>query len=264
MKTGEVRLDWLFVLRRDKKNKQRVTVLIPKGDAATLAACAQAEEEALAKKWPNNRPPYYRRPLKDGDTWRNPSNNKPAPDEYKGHWFFTATAKNTKTARILDMYGNEITNPSSVKSGDYGRCTLIFYGSDKDNNLGVNVCLNNINFTRSGEALSVNDAGGAAEDEFAGDFQQPPAGYVPPARYTPPAQQAAPMAPPQQPAQAPQPVAGFAQPPAAPQYQQAPAPQQAAPQPPAPTMQLSPDGKWAWTGTAWVPNDTRDVQHINY
>lgn len=264
----DARLSWFYVLRRDDKGKQRVTLLIPKSDTATKALMDQKVIEGLHKKW-SKPPQYYSNPIKDGDTYRD-GNGKPAGDECKGHWFINAVANDKYgPAQVFDIYGSEITDPRAVKAGDYARVSVTFYGSDKENKIGVFCALNRLVFLREGEALG-GTGGISAEQEFAGDFQAPPAGYVPPPRYTPP--QAGPGTappPPQAPVTA-QPGT-MAPPPPAPAGYGAPVP----PAPPAPAyqppvvqvqtaLQLSPDGRFAWNGTAWIPNDTIHPQHIPY
>lgn len=273
----DVRLSWFFVLRRDNKGKQRVTLLIPKSDANTRALMDAKVQEGLRKKWAQP-PQYYSTPIKDGDTWRNPDNGKPLGDECKGHWVINAVGNDKYPVRVLDIYGNEITDPRAVKSGDYARVSVTFYGNDKENKIGVFCALNTVVFMREGEALG-GDSSVSAEQEFAGDFQAPPPGYVPPPRYNPP-QAGAPSAPPPQ-APVTATAGNFAPPPAPPGYgapgattapqiavPAAPVPAPAPYSPPVvqtqPVVQLSPDGKFAWNGQQWVPNDTVHPQHIPY
>ena len=275
----DARLSWFYVLRRDDKGKQRVTLLIPKSDTNTKALMDAKVIEGLHKKWAKP-PQYYSTCIKDGDTHRD-GNNKPLGDECKGHWVINAVANDKYgPARVFDIYGSEITDPRAVKSGDYARVSITFYGSDKENKIGVFCALNNIVFLREGEALG-GSGGVSAEQEFANDFQAPPPGYVPPPRYVPPQQTGTPAAPvPRAPAPAGVP-GNFAPPPAPPGYgapgamtpppsaaPMAPVPAPAPYNPPvvqtAPVMQLSPDGRFAWNGSAWVPNDTVHPQHIPY
>lgn len=258
VKTGRGRVSYFYVLARDEQGKQRTTFLVPKTDQETVQALFQAEEEAIAKKWPAKRPQYYRSAIKDGDTFKSPTNGKPAGPECHGHFFINCTGTPSTLVRVLDVYGSEITAPSAVRSGDYCRLSITFYGSDKDNNIGVNVALNSVVFLERGESL-----GGAgfvdAEDEFKEDFQAPPPGYQPPAAVQHAPQHAPQHAQPQAPAPVGVALGGFAPQPAAPQYQAPAQPlHQAAPgqpyqpaqpaytppptQPPAPT----------WDGSKWV------------
>lgn len=223
-KTGLVRMSYFFVLRRDDKGKQRATILIPKSDHQTYQLAQRAEQEAIAKKWPQNPPQYYRRCIKDGDTYVSPTNGKPLGPECRGHWVINSSGSPNDVVRVLDQYGNEITDPRAVNSGDWGRVSLTFYGSSKDNNIGVNAALNSVIFVQKGEPLSQGNV--AAEDEFAGDFQAPPPGYVPPQHYQAPQQIGQPGQQPPLQGQAPQPVGGFHQDPGMPQQQPTGQPQQ--------------------------------------
>jgi hypothetical protein len=217
MKTGKLRFSYLFVNPRDNKGKQRVTLLFPKAPGVYEQLCAK-RDEAIRAKIKGDWPQYYRDPIKDGDTYKNPTNQKPLGEECRGHWVINAVAHGAQNVEIFDEYGNQILAPGAVKSGDWGRASITFYYSTKDNNLGVNVSLNSLIFMERGEPLSSSAI--SAEDEFAGEFRQAPAGYQPPgAGYQP--QLAAPAgytAPP------PQQAAGFAPPPAAPGAAAAPQP----------------------------------------
>jgi hypothetical protein len=286
-RTEEVRFSYFFVLSRDDKGNQRSTILVRKDDHVTYARMVQAEREAVAKKWPQNPPQYFRSAIKDGDTHKSQT-GKPAGEECHGHWFMNASGFDNSPVQVMDEYGNYIVAPHAVTSGDYGYASLTFYGSDKDNNIGVNVCLNSIVFTRKGQPLT-DSAPVSAEQEFADKMKQAPAGYVVPgAGYTPPPALPGPSAPP--PGQAGTPVHGFAPPPVAPGgYAPPPAPPGPAPAlvynhatqawempgtppappappappppppPPAPSgpppgAPMSPDGRHWWNaaGNAWV------------
>lgn len=285
MKTGRVRLSYLFCPQRDPKGKQRVALLFPK-QPGVYEQLAAKRDEAIRAKVKGDMPQYYRDPIKDGDTYKSPTNGKPLGEECRGHWVINAVGNATSNVEMFDQYGFAITAPGAVKSGDWGRASITFYYSDKDNNLGVNVALNSIIFTDKGEPLS--SSGISAEDEFAGDFQQAPQGYVPPGHgYQAPQLSAPPGYQPGQQAQG-----GFAPPPGAPQQQAArpvesmvwdpqhnayvpnpalggqqqqpqyaPPPAPPAPPPvpvtppgPPPGAAMSPDGKYWWNaGTnAWV------------
>lgn len=183
LKTGEVRFNYFYVLARDKEGKQRSVIFWPKTDTATTAAMEQASLEAVAKKFPAGAPPYYRKAIKDGDTYASPQTGKPADDCYKGCYFISAFATDKQPVGVVDQYGNVIMDPRVMSSGDYGRASLSFFYLDRPDNKGVSVMLNSVMMTRKGVSL-MPEGGGAqnfnAENEFRNDFIAPPPGYVAP------------------------------------------------------------------------------------
>lgn len=285
VKTGMVRFSYLFVNPRDQKGKQRVTLLFPKSDPNTYPMLCAKRDEAIRAKVKGEMPQYYRDPIKDGDTYRNPTNGKPLGEECRGHWVINAVGNTNGNVELFDQYGFAITAPGVVKSGDWGRASITFYYSNKDNNVGVNVALNSLIFYQKGDPLS--SSGISAEDEFAGEFAQAPQGYTPPGhgyqapQLPPPGQQngytpqaapggfAPPPGAPQQQAPAAQPMVWsdahqawvpntgtqHAPPPAPPSAPPAPPPVAMTPPGPPPGAPLSPDGKYWWNATsnAWVP-----------
>lgn len=267
VKTGLGRFHFFYVLSRNAKGKQTTAFLIPKTDVDTYNRCNAAVEAAIVKKWGAARPAWVKHPIKDGDLVV--PNQRPVNPEFNGYWYFNATGKAQNQIRILDSYGHEILDPRAVSWGDWGRLSLTFYGSDKDNNVAVFIELNSAVWYQKGESLHrAGPPAPLAEEEFAADFQIPPAGYVPPAAYAPPliAPQAGQVSTPAMGV----PVSGFAPAPAAPvMAYAAPAPIQMAPvyapPPPAPPQQIapagpppgapiSPDGQFWWNASAnqWV------------
>ena len=99
--TGEVRMSYVHLFKPyafmpGQEEKFSVTVLLPKGDADTLAriqaAIEAAKQKGISGKWNGACPPVLPVPVYDGDGVR-PSDGMPFGAECKGQWVFTASAK---------------------------------------------------------------------------------------------------------------------------------------------------------------------------
>ena len=100
--------------------------------------------------------------LRDGDVEADLKED----ESIKGYWFFNARTrrkprvvgprKNAQTGRFDDLEDGDI------KSGDYGRVGVSFYGFN-EGGIGVACALNNIQFLQVGDPLG---GGRAAEEDF--------------------------------------------------------------------------------------------------
>ena len=206
--TGEVRLSYLTVITPRAANpgedpKYSVRLMIPKSDMATKAdidASIQAAVQAALnnpKVWGGVMPPKMEMPVHDGDGEK--PKGGPYEEECRGHWIINASTKGKPG--VVDTAGNELL-PNDIYSGMRGRVTIRFFGYSSRGNKGIGCGLGNIMKTRDDEALSGRSS---AASDFAGIFQQAPAGAAMPATpgysvpgYTPP-----PAFQPQQPYQPP-------------------------------------------------------------
>ena len=228
--TGEALLSYVNILRPAKKRtatdkeSYKVTILVPKSDAATMgrinAAIDAAIQRGASDKW-GGRPPQVAMPVYDGDGVR-PSDGNPFGAECKGHWVMTASS--TYKPEVVDVNRNPIINESEIYSGIHGRVSVDFfpYGGTKEvPKKGVGCALGNVQKLRDDVPLA---GGSTAEDDFGDGGYSAPGAYAPQAltTYT-------------QPAYAPQAPAAYAPQPGYPAYYGAPvqAPQAAYPQQPA-------------------------------
>jgi len=177
--TGEARLSYVNILRPAKKRNAtdkenyKVTVLVPKGDAATMgrinAAIEAAIQRGASEKW-GGRPPQVALPVYDGDGVR-PSDGNPFGAECKGHWVMTASS--TYKPEVWDANRNPILNESEIYSGIYGRVSMDFfpYGGTKEvPKKGIGCGLGNVQKLREGVPLA---GGSTAEDDFGGSTPAP-------------------------------------------------------------------------------------------
>lgn len=168
--TGLVRFSFLQIWEPKSMNddptakkKYSMSILVPKGDAATLAKIKKAINEAVllgvGKKWGGKKPATLKMPVRDGDKER------PGDEVYAGHYFINATAN--MQPGIIDKDKNEILIKSDVYSGCYGRVDINFYPFNEKGNKGIACGLNNVQKIKDGKAL-----GGArnAMDAFDDDF----------------------------------------------------------------------------------------------
>ena len=169
MNTGKARLSFVNiwepkVARGSTEAKYSVSVLVPKSDTATKAkidACIEAAKEVGKAKWGGKIPVNLKLVVHDGD---NDAERGDRGDEYKGHWFFTASTK-TKPG-VVDANREEITNTTAVYSGCYGKVNINFYPYDSNGSKGVACGLNHVQFLEDGEPLGGR---GSAADAFADD-----------------------------------------------------------------------------------------------
>lgn len=160
--TGEVRLSYVHLFKPyaavpGQDEKYSVTVLVPKTDAATKAridaAIEAAKQKGITGKWNGQCPPIVPVPVYDGDGVR-PSDGMPFGPECRGHWVFTASAKQDYPPEVVDAQGNPIVNQSEIYSGMYAYVNVEFFpylfgGAKK----GIGCGLGPVMKRRDGEAL---------------------------------------------------------------------------------------------------------------
>lgn len=136
-------------------------VLIDKRDTEGKAACDAAIAAVIAEYFKGKKPANLKLPLRDGDEeWEEKG------EAVKGHWFFNCSSRNKPN--VVGTKKDELTGkliplgPDEIKSGDYGRITVNFYGFDVKNK-GVAAGLGNIQKTKDGEALGSTRS---ADDDF--------------------------------------------------------------------------------------------------
>jgi hypothetical protein len=152
--TGKARFSYANIHkpRLNDRNEEvySVTVIVPKSDTATHNAIAAAIKAAARKKFPGKPDAFYaalKSVVHDGDGLR-PS-GEPFGPECKGAWVFTASSK--EKPGVVDEFLQPLLEP--IKSGDYGRVDLNFYGFDTAGNRGVAAGLNNVQLLERGESL---------------------------------------------------------------------------------------------------------------
>lgn len=168
--TGKVRFSYVNIFKSrafqpGQDEKYSICLLIPKSDKATLsaikAAIEAAKKQGMADKWGGKLPANLKLPLRDGDAER-----AEEAEEYVGMFFLNANS-NTKPG-IIDMYKNEVLDPTEVYSGCWGRASINFFPYNSNGSKGIAVGLNNVQKLGDGEALG--GARTSAEDDFSDDY----------------------------------------------------------------------------------------------
>lgn len=186
--TGKARLTYAFLWEprssseadgdSDEKGKKYSTsVLIPKGDQATIDKLNFATQHAIAlgmKKgyWSDKLPGNFKLPLRDGD-----AESAEKGEEYAGHWFLNASS--TRAPRIVDINRNEILDPSEVYSGCYARVCINLFPFKSNGNRGIGCGLEAVQKLADGEALGgvpvdLEDAFGDWSDGSGDQFDAAP------------------------------------------------------------------------------------------
>lgn len=178
--TGEARLSFVHLLKPyafqpGSEEKFSVTILIPKTDVNTKAridaAIEAATQKGISEKWNGSKPPIIPTPIYDGDGVR-PSDGMAFGPECKGHWVFTASAKEDYPPEVVDAQCNPIINATEIYSGMYGRVNVSFYPYVYGGKKGIGCGLGPVQKTRDGEALggsapTANQAFGVPVDSMA-------------------------------------------------------------------------------------------------
>lgn len=159
--TGKARLSYVhlfkpYAYQPGQEEKFSVTVLVPKSDADTKArfdaAIEAAKQRGINEKWNGQCPPIAPTPVYDGDGVR-PSDGMPFGPECKGHWVFTASAKEDYPPEVVDKMGNPIINHSEVYSGIYGRVNVSFFPYAFGGKKGIGCGLGPVQKLEDGEPL---------------------------------------------------------------------------------------------------------------
>ncbi len=169
--TGKVRFSYVNIFKSrafqpGQDEKFSICLLIPKKDKKTVADIRAAMEAAIqigvSEKWGGKKPANLKLPLRDGDEER-----ADEAEEYKGMFFLNANS-NQKPG-IIDMYKNEILDPTEVYSGCWGRASINFFPFNSNGNKGIAVGLNNVQKTGDDEPLGGTRA--SAEEDFDDDYE---------------------------------------------------------------------------------------------
>lgn len=196
--TGKARLSYVhlfkpYAYQPGQEEKFSVTVLVPKSDADTKAridaAIEAAKQRGINEKWNGQCPPIVPTPVYDGDGVR-PSDGMPFGPECKGHWVFTASAKEDYPPEVVDKMGNPIINHSEVYSGIYGRVNVSFFPYAFGGKKGIGCGLGPVQKLEDGEPL------GGSAPTAAQVFGAPQPAQTTQQAYQQPAQQATYMAAP--------------------------------------------------------------------
>lgn len=168
--TGQSRLSYVhlnapYAHQGGGEPKYSVTVLVPKSDKTTKAridaAIQAATQQGIASKWNGAKPPIIPNPLYDGDGTK--SNGERFPDECKGHWVFTASSKQDKRPRVVDLNRQDILDPAAIYSGMYGRVAFDAYPYAFSGKKGIAFGLTGIQKTAEGQPLGSTSS---VEDDF--------------------------------------------------------------------------------------------------
>ena len=196
--TGRARLSYVhlfkpYAYQPGQEEKFSVTVLVPKNDVDTKAridaAIEAAKQKGINEKWNGQCPPIVPTPVYDGDGVR-PSDGMPFGPECKGHWVFTASAKEDYPPEVVDKMGNPIINHSEVYSGIYGRVNVSFFPYAFGGKKGIGCGLGPVQKLEDGEPL------GGSAPTAAQVFGAPQPAQAAQQAYQQPAQQAPYMAAP--------------------------------------------------------------------
>ena len=196
--TGRARLSYVhlfkpYAYQPGQEEKFSVTVLVPKTDVDTKAridaAIEAAKQRGINEKWNGQCPPIVPTPVYDGDGVR-PSDGMPFGPECKGHWVFTASAKEDYPPEVVDKMGNPIINHSEVYSGIYGRVNVSFFPYAFGGKKGIGCGLGPVQKLEDGEPL------GGSAPTAAQVFGAPQPAQTTQQAYQQPAQQATYMAAP--------------------------------------------------------------------
>lgn len=153
--TNEVRLSYLFAFKPHaiadgQASKYSCSVIIPKSDVTTVNAIKEAIKAAYEEgksKFGKTAPALQnlKTPLRDGDAERS---EDPA---YKDSYFINANS--TRKPSVVDADCNPIIDENDIKSGDYGRVSIMMYAYNANGNKGIAAGLQSIMKLRDGEAL---------------------------------------------------------------------------------------------------------------
>lgn len=147
--------------KTDKKGKDprwEGTLLIDKSE--NLIKMKKAAMNAALEKFgsKDNFPKKLKWPFKDGDK------DEDADDAYKGTIYVSCRNKK-KAPKVCDMKKN-LLNKDDVKSGDYGRFSLLAFYYDFEGKKGISFALLAVQKTEDGEAL-----GGGGGNNLENDFE---------------------------------------------------------------------------------------------
>jgi hypothetical protein len=146
--------------------KYSVTLLIPKSDTATYAKIQSAMKEAADKFRERNGaaslPAKPNHTLHDGDGVRD--SGDPYGPECKDCWVITVSSKQKPV--IVDAFRNEVTDPTEVYSGCYGRAAINFYGYNQAGKKGISAGLLSIQKLHDGDPFGTVGSADDFDDDY--------------------------------------------------------------------------------------------------
>lgn len=169
--TGKVRFSFCHIWEPQESQdggdpKYSITLLIPKTDSATMgkikAAIKEAGDNFRAKNGAASLPATPQTTLHDGDGTR-PSGDPFGP-ECKGCWVITINSKVKPV--IVDAFRNEVTSPTEVYSGCYGRAAMSFYGYNSHGKKGISAQLLSVQKLSDGEPFGTVGSADDFDDGF--------------------------------------------------------------------------------------------------
>lgn len=172
--TGKVRFSFCQIFEPDAgldggEPKYSLTLLIPKSDTDTVnrikSAMKEARELFVQKNGANSLPANPSHTLKDGDGVKD--NGDEFGPECKGCYVIRVKSKQKPV--IVDSFRNEITNPSEVYSGCYGRAAIKFFGYNTKGSKGISATLLSVQKLHDGEPFGTVGSADDFDDSYAGD-----------------------------------------------------------------------------------------------
>lgn len=169
--TGKVRFSFCNIFEPKAPQgggdpKYSVTLLLPKIDTETLgkikAAMEEARENFVARNGANSLPLKPNHTLHDGDGVRD--SGDPYGPECKGCWVITVSSKQKPV--IVDAFRNPITDPAEVKSGDFGRAAINFYGYNANGKKGISAGLLSVQKLHDGAAFGMVGSADDFDDDY--------------------------------------------------------------------------------------------------
>lgn len=169
--TGKVRFSFCNIWEPDasqegEEPKYSLTLLIPKSDTATVnkirAAIQEARDQFCAKNGANALPAKPNHTLNDGDGVKD-SGEEYGP-ECKGCYVIRVKSKQKPV--IVDAFRNEITNPTEVYSGCYGRAAIKFFGYNTKGSKGVSATLLSVQKLSDGEPFGTVGSADDFDDNY--------------------------------------------------------------------------------------------------
>ena len=183
--TGKVRFSYEHIMKPyanttndpNAEPKYSVTVLVPKGYAATIAKLRAGIEAAKKrgleqKKYKEGTPiDKLPDPIWDGDGYR-ADGYTPFGEECKGCLVFNASCKAERKPSVVDANCQPIIDPTEIYSGIWGRVAVDFFPYNFAGKQGVGCSLVNVQKLSDGEPLGGSRP--SAEDDFGGDGEFDP------------------------------------------------------------------------------------------
>ena len=168
--TGKVRFSYVNIWEPKAQDggepKYSVKLLIPKSDKATVTkimeAITEAREKFCQRNGTNALPPKPAHTLHDGDQPK--ADGTSHGPECQGCYVINVSSK--QKPAIVDNMGNEITDPTEVYSGCYGRASINFYGYSRNGNKGISAGLLAIKKLHDGEPFGTVGSASDFEDGF--------------------------------------------------------------------------------------------------